>query len=194
METPTIQINAYSYGIPKHAGQRMTKADFLRWKPDDFYVYEYSNGTLEPTISMRQDENYLLTNLENQFFKTSAFQHGDRLRPEMDSWLTDVQMRRPDVSYFTSDQLRQMAIGADVVPGFVVESASESDSEQKGIIKLHEYFVAGVQVVWWVYPLYKEVYLYTSPKTVTICTDNDLLSAAPVLAELEMTVDELFQK
>lgn len=194
METPIIQTDVYSYGTPKYAGQRMTKANFLRWKPDDFYVYEYSNGILEPTTSMRQDENYLLTNLENQFFKTSAFQNGGRLRTEMDSWLTDEQMRRPDVSFFTSEQLRQMDAGADVIPGFVVEFASESDNEQKGIIKLHEYFEAGVQVVWWVYPLYKEVYVYTSPKTVTICTDDDLLSVTPILVELQMTVNELFRK
>ena len=64
----------------------------------------------------------------------------------------------------------------------------------KSLIKLHEYFDAGVQVVWWVYPLYKEVYVYTSPKTVTICTDDDTLSAAPALPELTMTVAELFRK
>jgi Uma2 family endonuclease len=51
-----------------------------------------------------------------------------------------------------------------------------------------------VQAIWWVYPLYKEVYVYTSPKTVIICTDDDVLSAAPALPELTMTVAELFKR
>ncbi|GAB2575695.1 Uma2 family endonuclease [Spirosoma areae] len=188
------EVHNDRYGVPKYAGQTMSKADFLRWESDDNYVYEFNDGVLEPTTGMRQDENYLLTNLENLFVKTSAFQNGWRLRPEMDSWVTNRQLRRPDVSFFDNEQLRQMNADVKVVPRFVVEFASESDSEHKGIVKLHEYFDAGVQVVWWVYPLYKEVYVYTSPKTVTICTDDDMLSAAPALPELQMTVEELFQR
>ena len=171
----------------------MTKADFLRWESDDNYVYEFNNGVLEPTTGMRQDENYLLS-LENQFFKTSAFQNGWRMRAEMDSWLLDEQMRRPDVSFFTSEQLQQMNSDTRVVPKFVIEFASNSDTDLKTITKRHEYFAAGVQVLWWVYPSYQEVYMYTSPKTVTICTDEDVLSAAPAIPELQMTVAELFRR
>ena len=79
---------------------------------------------------MRQDENYLLTNLEDAFFRTSSFQRGDRLRAEMDVWLTEKQMRRPAVSYFTEVQLRAMAPDNNLVPAFVVEFGSESDSEE----------------------------------------------------------------
>lgn len=182
------------YGVPKYAGLTMTKDDFLRWESDDNYVYEFNNGVLEPTTGMRQDEDYLLTNIENLFYQTDSFRTGDRLRAEMDVWPTQKQMRRPDIAYFTADQLRLMAAGSKVVPSFVVELGSETDSEIKTLIKRHEYFAAGVKVVWWVYPLYKEVHVYTSPKTVTICTDDDMLSAAPALPELMMTVAELFRK
>ncbi len=186
--------NTFFYGSPKYAGQRMSKTSFLQWEPDDRYVYEYNEGILEPTFSMRQDENYLLTNIENRFFETTDFQAGVRLRAEMDAWVTDEQMRRPDVSFFSKQQLQLMDAGADVVPGFVIEFASVSDDVQKGLTKLHQYFDAGVQVVWWVYPLYKEVYVYTSPKNVVICTDDDILSAAAVLPGFQMTVADLFIK
>ena len=33
-----------------------------------------------------------------------------------------------------------------------------------------------------------------SPKTVTIATHTDVVSAAPVLPELQITVDELFRR
>jgi len=184
----------HSYGMPRYAGLNMTKAEFLRWESDDNYVYEFNDGLLEPTTGMRQDENYLSTNLENVFFETASFRSGNRLRAEMDFWVTDKQMRRADVSYFTIEQLQQMQTGQRVVPGFVIEFASESDNERVSLTKRHEYFVAGIQAIWWVYPEFKEVYVYTSPKTVTICTDNDELSAAPVLLDFRLTVEDLFTK
>ncbi len=191
---PTTHFITDRYGAPTYAGQRMDKADFLRWESDDNYVYEYNDGLLEPTTSMRQDENRLLTHLENVFFKTEAFKEGDRLRPEMDCWLTEKQMRRPDVAYYSAAHLSLMDVGERVVPSFVIEFSSENDDTLKDLKKLHEYFNAGVQVVWWVYPVFDVVYAYTSPKAVTICTDNDILSAAPALPELQMTVAELFRR
>ena len=182
------------YGLPKHAGQRMNKADFLRWESDDNYVYEFSDGILEPTTSMRQEEILLVKQLTRRFAQTEAYQHGGELLGEIDVWITDKQMRRPDIAYYTTEQLGLVAIGELVIPNFVIELGSESDGELKSLIKRHEYFEAGVQVVWWVYPLFKEVHVYTSPKTVTICTDDDMLSASPALPELQMTVSELFQR
>ncbi|GAB4018125.1 Uma2 family endonuclease [Spirosoma koreense] len=194
METPLVQTDAYAYGTPKYAGQRMTKADFLRWESDDNYVYEFSDGMLEPTTGMRQDEILLYKRISRYFSQTKAYQKGSELLAEVDIWLTQKQMRRPDIAYYTADQFALVTKGELVIPGFVIELASGTDSEIKSLNKLHEYFDAGVQVVWWVYPVYQEVYVYTSPKTVTICTDNDILSAAPALPELQITTAQLFGK
>lgn len=191
---PTTDLITARYGKPRYDGQRMTKADFLRWNSDDNYVYEYNNGLLEPTTAMRQDEIYLYRIIEDYFFKTTTFQEGGRLWAEIDVWLSEKQMRRPDISYFTASQVNLMAAGSNIVPFFVIELASETDSERRSFTKLHEYFNAGVQVVWWVYPEFEEVYVYTSPKKVTIATDTDLLSAAPALPEFQMTVAELFKR
>lgn len=182
------------YGIPKYAGQSMTRSAFLSWESDDNFVYEFHDGILEPTTGMRQDEHYLFSNLETAFLPTEAFSKGGRLRAEMEIWISEKQMRRPDIAYFSADQIRFMTKGEQVIPGFVVELASETDNELRSITKLHDYFDAGVQVVWWVYPVFKEVYVYTSPKIVTICTDNDILSATPVLPELQITVNGLFDR
>lgn len=190
----TTNLLADRYGAPKYAGLRMDKADFLRWESDDNYVYEYNDGILEPTTGIRQDENYLFTNLEDAFFRSAAFQKGACLRAGMDFWVTDRQMRRADVSYFTTDQIRQMTTGLRVIPNFVVEFASQTDNELVSITKRHEYFDAGVQVVWWVYPAFEEVYVYTSPKAVIIGTNDDVLSVAPVLPDFQLTVAELFRR
>lgn len=192
MEATTDSITD-RYGVPKYAGHRMSKAEFLRWESDDNYVYEFNDGVLEPTTSMKQDEVYLFDTIENRFFQTTAFREGGRLRGEIDVWLNGKQMRRPDASYFSGGQLRQMAAGEKVISTFMVEFVSKSDDAPKYIRKLNEYFNAGVQVVWLIFPADHVVYVYTSPKTVIICTDDDVLSAAPALPELTMTVAELFR-
>ena len=185
---------AYDYGVPKYAGQTMTKADFLRWESDDNYVYELDNGILEPTTGMKQEEILMLKQLTRRFQRTSAYEREGELVGETDAVLLNDQVRRPDVAYYTGEQIQLIATGVTAIPGFVVEFGSVTDNELTSIKKRHEYFDAGVQVVWWVFPLYKEVYVYTSPKTVTICTDDDVLSAAPALPELQMTVADLFKR
>lgn len=185
---------AYGYGVPKYAGQTMTKADFLRWESDDNYVYELDNGILEPTTGMKQEEILMLKQLTRRFQRTSAYEREGELVGEMDVVLLNDQVRRPSVAYYTGEQIQLIATGVTSIPGFVVEFGSVTDNELTSIKKRHEYFDAGVQVVWWVFPLYKEVYVYTSPKTVTICTDDDVLSAAPALPELQMTVADLFKR
>lgn len=189
IESPTAR-----YGMPKYAGQTMDKSDFLRWESDDNYVYEFNNGVLEPTTGMRQDELYLFNALEDHFFQTSAFREGGRLRAETDVWVSDKQMRRPDVLFFTKVQFATIAAGENAVPAFVAELVSMNDDARKYIRKLYEYFQAGVQVVWLVFPDDQIIYVYTSPKTVIICTDDDVLSASPALPQLQMTVNELFRK
>lgn len=193
METLTIAYDE-RYGIPIYTGHRMAKADFLQWKSDDNYVYEFNDGVLEPTTGMRQDEVLLFKRLNRHFAQTNAYRLGGELLAEVDVWLTQKQMRRPDAAFYSVEQIDQLANHTQVVPSFAIEFASVSDNEHTSITKRHEYFDAGVQVVWWVYPDFKEVHVYTSPKTVTICTDDDVMSAAPALAEFQMTVRELFRK
>lgn len=82
------EVRNERYGVPNYAGQTMTKAAFLRWESDDNYIYEFNKGVLEPTTGIRQDEDYLLTNPENQFYQMKSFRLGGRLRAEMDVWLT----------------------------------------------------------------------------------------------------------
>jgi Uma2 family endonuclease len=83
---------------------------------------------------------------------------------EVDVWLTDKKMRRPDVAYYDASQLRQMANGEQVVPSLAVEFVSENDDIRKYIKKLNEYFQAGVKVVWLVFSNDQTVYIYTSSK------------------------------
>ena len=179
--------------IPGYAGHSMSKVDFLNWKPDDGFVYEWNNGVLEPTYGMKQEELFIIQRITRQFAKTSAYEHFSELVSEINCWVSDEQMRRPDLSYYTAEQIRETAAGKNVIPAFVIEIISEHDDIRKVERKLIEYFKAGVQVVWRIIPDIRTVSVYTSPKTVVICTDDDVIHAAPVVPDLTLTVNDLLK-
>ncbi|GAB3938420.1 Uma2 family endonuclease [Larkinella terrae] len=192
METIDVPNEAKKI-TPNYAGFSMSKTDFLDWSPDDGFVYEWSHGVLEPTHGMKQDELYIIQRITRRFTQTSSYQQFAELVSEINCWVTDQQMRRPDLALYTAEQIRETALGQDVIPAFVIEIISEYDEVRKVEKKLIEYFQAGVQVVWRIIPEIKTVSVYTSPKTVTICTDTDLISAAPVVPDMTLTVNELFK-
>lgn len=78
------------------------------------------------------------------------------------------------------------------IPSFVVEIISEHDDIRKAEIKLLEYFKAGVAVVWRVLLEVNAVYVFISPKTVAIYSDEDIITAAPAIPDLSMSADDLF--
>lgn len=189
MEAQVIDIPVQS---AKYAGQRMSKEDFLHWESDDPFVYEWNNGILEPTEGMKQNEMQIARLISREFTRTAAYRNKAELMLEIDCWVTDKQMRRPDLAFYTDEQIRKASRGERVIPAFVIEIISEFDDIIKVEKKLIEYFQAGVQVVWRVIGEIKAVYVYTSPKTITVCTDNDSISAAPAVPDFQLTASELF--
>jgi Uma2 family endonuclease len=171
----------------------MTKAEFLRWNPDDEFVYEYNDGFAEQTESMKNNERHIVRNIQRKFRATQAFIQDGYLFEESDCWLTVKQMRRPDMAFFTDAQIKQSALGLNPIPAFVVEIISENDHARKMEKKIVEYFTAGVQVVWHVYPADLQlVRVFLSARQQATYFDTDVISAAPALPDLQMTVAELF--
>jgi Uma2 family endonuclease len=172
----------------------MSKETFLRWNPENEFQYEYDNGFAEQTMGMKNIEYYLVANLEDAFYQTQAFREKGKLLQETDVWLTANQMRRPDLAFFTQAQIRAAANGGNPVPVFVVEIISDHDKARKVEHKVREYFTAGVQVVWHIYPddELKMVRIFLSPRQQNTHFDTDALTAAPALPDLQLTVDQLF--
>ena len=112
---------------------------------------------------------------------------------EQDVMLTGIQMRRPDLAYFSGKQIdNSLTSEEEPIPAFLIEIVSPSDDAEKVEEKLAEYFKSTVQVVWHIYPENQVVYVYTSRKSVKICTDDDVCSASPVLPDFEISVNDLF--
>lgn len=80
---------------------------------------------------------------------------------------TGAQKRRPDVSFVSYQRWPQdrpvgyEENGWDVVPELAVEVVSPNDLADELMEKVREYFAAGVQLVWVVYPRQRLVFVHT---------------------------------
>ncbi len=161
---------------------------------EDAYKYEWLDGIVEKTErAMNQNQFFILQNLL-AFFREllNAGKASGELIPEGDTFFLENH-RRPDIAYFTNEQIARAARGENQVPKFVIEVISKNDVANKVQAKVQDYQRAEVQVIWHLYPELEEVHIYHG-KQVTICSGDDLCSAAPVLPAFELSVAAIFQK
>ena len=168
-----------------------TLDEFMNWEPVDGYKYEWNDGEIIRFSGMKKKQYYIYDVLNTLFIEKGYHQTGT-LMAEPDVMLTAIQMRRPDIAYFTKEQIQQGRRGEDVIPAFVIEILSETDQAYRIEEKIVEYFKAGVQVVWNIIPEQEVVYVYSSRKHVTICLEDDVCLAAPALPDFKITVSDLF--
>jgi hypothetical protein len=96
---------------------------------------------------MKKKQYFIYTILSKLFYE-KGYHKGGTFIAEPDVMLTAIQMRRPDIAYFSNEQVEAGRIGEDVIPAFVIEVISESDLAYRIEEKIAEYFKAGVQIVW----------------------------------------------
>ena len=179
----------------KQRKQLANVEEFERWlsKKKTDYNYEFVNGQAIKKNPMKQNELLMVRFLTDLFMTTQAFAIKGRLFPETDVYIDNFRKRIPDLAYFTDAQIQATRSGTKVVPAFVIELVSDSESFDDVEKKVTDYFDAGVQVVWYINPKRQNIHNYTSPKTVQICSDADVCSAAPALSDFEFEVRELFE-
>jgi Uma2 family endonuclease len=107
--------------------------------------------------------------------------------------------RRPDLAFVSERRwpLRRripQTEAWDVVPDLTVEVVSESNSANSVVIKLEEYFRAGTQKVWVVYPVVSKVYVYDSPTAVRILQLGDDLDGEDLLPGFRVALSTLFEE
>lgn len=168
-----------------------TLAEFLNWEPNDGFKYEWNDGELIKFEGMNKKQARIFDVLLDLLIE-KGYKKVGTLISEYDTMLTGIQMRRPDIAYLTKEQMSRGYKGEDVIPEFVIEIISETDQFYKIEDKITEYFKAGVKVIWNIVPEHKLVYIYTSRKTVKICSDNDICTADPVLPDFTIAVNDIF--
>lgn len=171
-----------------------TVDEFEQWQQQYAHEgsYEFVRGRIIEKKDMKQLKGFLIKFLSRIFVHTTAFRQGDELFQEMDAYVDSFRKRRPDLSYFTSDQIIAMRAGQRVKTHFAIEILSDSESYQDVVDKIQDYFDAGAELVWYVIPESKKIYVYTSPDESKAYKGADLMSAAPVVPDFQFTVADLF--
>jgi len=193
-----------SMGQPA-APTNVSKSKFISWDNfqkrylprEDGYKYEWVRGEVIKTKhTINQKQLYILANLRD-FFNKLIFSGkiAGYFEPEVDTFfLAGEAHRRPDLSYFTKRQQAFAAHGEEQIPQFVVEVISGSDLLNDLEDKLMDYWKAGVQVVWLVYPRQEVVYVHSRGKETARCQAGDICSAEPVLPDFSLPANDIFKK
>jgi Uma2 family endonuclease len=108
--------------------------------------------------------------------------------------------RRPDVAFVSYDRLptewSETPTGdppaLDAAPNLAVEVVSPTDLADELEEKLTDYFEAGAQAAWTVYPRWRQVYVYDARTQVRLLTQNDTLDGGAFLPGFSLPVAALF--
>jgi len=168
--------------------------------PGDDLLYEVVDNQVMELAPMGAYEVWIATLLVARL-ATFARQHQlGRAVQEMLFDLTSAtgRKRRPDVAFVSFDRWpRHRRIPRteawEVVPNLAVEVVSRTDSGDHIVDKVAEYFRAGVERVWVVFPSQEQVYTYDSPTSVRILARTDELSGDQVLPHFRLPLVELFE-
>jgi Uma2 family endonuclease len=105
--------------------------------------------------------------------------------------------RRPDLAFVSARRwpLKRRIPATEcweVVPDLAVEFISETNTAVAVDKKIDEYFDAGVNAVWVVYPETRKIYLYDSPTQVRVLRIGDELDGGASVPGFRVPVAELF--
>lgn len=166
-----------------------TLAEFIEWESNDGFKYEWNDGELIRFSGMKGKHLKLIKKLNRLFLTTQAHKDGGELICEQDVMLNGMQLRRPDIAYFSREQIES---GEEVVPEFCIEVISRHDKITEVDRKLEEYFNSNVRVVWLIFIERKVVWIHTRVEHIK-CKADQICSASPILKDFKISVNDLLQ-
>jgi len=161
---------------------------------EDRYKYEWVDGQVEKTPrTMDKSQFYIQNNLLNFLYRLKTVQKAlGQLIAEGDTFF-GPNHRRPDIAYYTEEQISKGAKGDNIIPQFVIEIISGKDQMNLVHKKMQDYRKAKVAVVWHIFPSLNEIHVYRGRK-MEVCLGDDLCSAEPVIPGFKISVAEVFKK
>ena len=107
--------------------------------------------------------------------------------------------RRPDVAFVSSrrwplDRSIPETGDWEVIPDLAVEVVSPNEGFEAVLAKTREYFEIGVEQVWIVSPLGKQLHVYDSPTCVRILAPPEDFDGGPLLPGLRLPLETLFRR
>jgi Uma2 family endonuclease len=118
------------------------------------------------------------------------------LGPDGFVWLLGKRLRAPDVSFIGREQLPDHRLPdqgyVHVAAALAVEIFSPGNTAREMERKRDDFFSAGTQLFWIVYPDRREIEVFVPTQTPRTLREGDVLDAANVLPGFSVPVSELF--
>jgi Uma2 family endonuclease len=174
----------------KHISWEQFRRKYL--SREDRFKYEWVNGIVEKTPRNMNQIQMLIWRRLKQHLEMLA----QKLKTPMGEMVLEIDSffgashRRPDISYFSEQQLAAIPQG-NQIPQIVIEIISSTDQMTLVHKKMRDYQQAAVPVIWHIFPELQEVHVYKN-EDMTICRGDKLCSAAPVLPDLQIRAKDLF--
>lgn len=172
-----------------------TVDDLLRM-PKDGRKYELVDGTIQVSPGgMRHSEvgfriGYLLLQVVE---KTNV---GEVYGADVGIVLPNSNIRSPDVCFVRRDKLPggESPEGfGELVPDLVVEVLSPDDRPRRVADKIGEFLECGVELIWLVDPKSRTVTVYRSLTDTEHLTEEDTITADPVISGFTARVSQFFR-
>ena len=178
--------------------ETMTLEEFSAWDQGDLGTgqkFEWRNGLVEPAGNwMKAKERFIVANLTRRFSATSVYKNDAELIPETDCYLPEIDtIRIPDLAFFTREEIRAARDGDEPIPKWVIEIISPTDRAFQLETKVREYQDSGVELIWQIFPHTEEVRIYRGADQVEQLRGDGVCSAAPVVADYEISVADIFR-
>lgn len=171
-----------------------TIEDLIR-TPDDGQKYELVDGEIvvSPGGMVHSEIGGQILHLLKQALEGS--ETGRVYSSDVGIILPDGNVRSPDVCFVRREKLpegKSPEEFGEVIPDLVVEVLSPSDRIRRVADKIGEFLEAGVPLVWLVDPRSRSVTVYRSLTDTERLTENDTITAHPVLPDFSSKVFRFF--
>ncbi len=160
---------------------------------DEFY-YEWVDGrALKTYRDMNRQQYLIIRNIQRFFYKLNAKKEilGE-LISEGDNFFNGNR-RRPDMAFYTNEQLNNTFEGEKDVPEFVIEIVSENDAWNYYMHKREDYLKAGVKVMWIITPAVQNVVIFRLENVVEVVENDGICSANEVIEGFNISVNDIFK-
>lgn len=175
-----------------------TEYDLLRKHGRPRKLYELIDGTLVEK-PMGSPESHVATRLIGRlevFLDDNdiGFLYG----PDALIEIMPKLVRGPDVSFVSWKQRPERTVPREpvstLIPELAIEVLSSSNTRREMQVKLKEYFLGGVRLVWIIDPEDGTAEVYTAPDKSTLVPADGTLDGADVLPGFRLALTTLFSK
>ncbi len=172
---------------------RMTEDEFLRM-PDDGRKWELVNGEPKEVATSVKHDIYAmrLANMINSHAENKGFITGSQAGYRM----ANGNIRCPDLAFTRYEKLPSGELPegfGDFAPDLCIEIISPSEEPGEMMKKVREYFGAGAEQIWHLFPETKTVRVFISPEVSTEYHEDDEITGGDILPTFRCQVSEIFK-